>query len=140
MSVESFADNLRATHKDDTAARSKFRDAAMLTDGEASLLKGVARQCIADLDAHARTEVAAAVQSLKIQHPGVARASGLPPAAAAQLSALQARHAKIVTDHIQALKSGLGPDRFQKLYEFVRGTEAPRVKHGPVPLRQARQK
>ncbi len=140
MSVESAADNLKANGRDDAAARSKFRDAAKLTDAEAELLKSVAARCNADLEAHARTEVAAAVQNVKAQYPGVARASELPPAAAAQLNAVQARHEKIVADHVQALKSGLGPDRFQKLYEFVRGTEAPRIKEGPIPRPQARQK
>jgi len=140
MSVESAADNLKANGRDDTAARSKFRDAAKLTDAEAELLKSTAARCNEDLETHARTEVAAAVQNIKAQHPGILRASDLPPAAAAQLNAVQARHEKIVADHVQALKSALGPDRFQKLYEFVRGTEAPRIKEGPIPLPQARQK
>lgn len=139
MSVESAADNLKANGRDDTAARSKFRDAAKLTGAEAELLKSVAGRCLADLEAHARTEVAAAVQNIKAQHPGILRASDLPPAAAAQLDAVQARHEEIVADHVQALKSALGAGRFQKLYEFVRGTEAPRIKEGSIPLPQARQ-
>ncbi len=102
LSVVSFADDLKAAGKDDAAARARFKDAARLADTEAKLLKSAAARCSADLDAHARTEVATAVQNVRAQHPGVSRASDLPPAAAAQLNA------------VQALKAALGPDRFQK--------------------------
>ena len=139
-SVESIADNLKASGKNDLAARSKFARDAKLTEVEASLLKDVARRCNSGLEAHTRNEVAPAVQNLRAQNPAASRASALPPPAAAQLKELDRQHERIVTDHVQELKSAMGPERFQKLYEYVRGTEAPRIKQAPIPLPQARQK
>jgi hypothetical protein len=139
-SVDSIADNLKASGKSDSAARSKFARDAKLTEVEAALLKDVARRCNSGLEAHTRNELAPAVQNLRAQNPTALRAADLPPAAAEQLKDLDRQHENIVMDHVQELKSALGPERFQKLYEYVRGTEAPRIKQAPIPLPQARQK
>ena len=139
-SVDSIADNLKASGKSDSAARSKFARDAKLTDVEAGLLKDVAKRCNSGLEAHTRNEVAPAVQNLRAQNPTALKASALPPAAAEQLKDLDRQREKIVTDHVQELKSAMGPERFQKFYDYVRGTEAPRIKQAPIPLPQARQK
>jgi len=78
--------------------------------------------------------------NLRAQNPTALRAADLPAAAAEQLKELDRQHENIVMDHVQELKSAMGPERFQKLYEYVRGTEAPRIKQAPIPLPQARQK
>ena len=139
LSVESFADTLKSSGKDDTAARSKFMREAKLTEGEAALLKASARRCTDELEAHERNEAAPTVRNLKARYPAASKASALPPEAAAQLAQLQRRHEMIVTDCVQGLRVAMGPERFQKLYEFVRGTEAPRIRQAPAPLPQKRQ-
>lgn len=139
LSVERFADNLKSSGKDDTAARSKFMREAKLTEAETALVKATAKRCTNDLDAYGRNEAAPAVRNLKARYPAAAKASALPLEAAAQLKQLQQRHEQIVTDCVQGLRAAMGPERFQKLYEFVRGTEAPRIRQAPAPLPQKRQ-
>lgn len=139
QSVESFADSLKSSGKDDAPARSKFMREARLTAADAALLKATAKRCTAELEAHERNQIVPSVQSLKATYPAAAKASALPPEAAAQLAELQQRHEKIVTDCVQTLKTAMGPERFQKLYEFVRGTEAPRIRQAPAPLPQKKQ-
>ena len=139
LSVESFADTLKSSGKDDTAARSKFMREAKLTEAETALVKATARRCTNDLEAYGSNEAAPAVRNLKTRYPAASQASALPPEAAAQLAQLQRRHEMIVTDCVQGLRVAMGPERFQKLYEFVRATEAPRIRQAPAPLPQKRQ-
>lgn len=139
LSVDSFADSLKASGKDDAMVRFKFMREAKLTPAENTLLITTAKRCTAELDAHERNQIAPAVQRLKQQYPRAAKASALPPEAAAQLAGLQRAQEQIVAACIETLKAGMGPERFQKLYGFVRGTESPRIRQAPAPLPQKKQ-
>jgi hypothetical protein len=98
-----------------------------LTDAEASLLKQVAASCRASLDAQSQAG-AAIVNQLRTSYP---KRSDLPPSAVQRIDALQAERERISSDCIQRLQNGMGTARFQRLYTFVRRTEAGSIKQSP---------
>lgn len=121
--TESHADELTAKGKDDSSERHLFKTLAHLPDQEEALLKTTAADTETAMTAF-MANANSVMRGLKQQYPTKA---SLPPAAVQQLQALDSQKQQLVQTHMAALQAGMTPSRFQQVYNFVWGTEAPRI-------------
>jgi hypothetical protein len=126
MALETAADRLKAQGLEDDSMRQKLASEAALTGKEAALVKDVARSCNTDYESASRAAVAVA-RDLQKQYPNRATA---PPSVAAQVSALEAQRAQVITNCIETLQAGMPPSRFQMLHDWVVANEAPHITQG----------